>query len=74
MYKIDPRIKGTSIKGIVLSKGCILCTGAKIICNRGTFGVGENTIIGANAFLMKSTGNNEICGVPARLIKKRVIK
>lgn len=62
MYKIDPRIKNSSFRGIVLSKGCILCAGAKIICNRGILVVVENTIIGANAVLTKSTGNDEIWG------------
>lgn len=62
MYGIDPRIKSTEFRGIVLKRGCILCAGAKIICNRGVLVVGENTIIGANAVLTKSTGDNEIWG------------
>lgn len=56
-------------KGIILRKGAVICAGAKIICNRGVLVVGENTIIGANAVLTKSTGANEIwAGVPARKI------
>lgn len=50
------------IKGIILKKGSILCAGAKIICNRGLLVVGENTVVGANAVLTCSTGDNEIRG------------
>lgn len=62
----------SKFKGIVLKKGCCICPGAKIICNEGVLIVGKNTVIGANAVLTKSTGDNEIwAGVPAKLIRKR---
>lgn len=71
MYNIFPNAPKSEFSKIILKKGCVLCAGAKIICNRGTLIVGENTIIGANSVLTKSTGKNEIwAGVPAKLIKK----
>ena len=55
-----------------LKRGAILCTGARIIGKKGILVVGENTIIGANAVLTCSTGNNEVwAGIPARKIKDR---
>ncbi len=62
----------SKFEGIVVKEGAVLCAGAKIICNRGVLTVGRNTVIGANAVLTTSTGDNEVWGgVPARLIKKR---
>lgn len=62
----------SKFKGVVLKKGCCICPGAKIICNKGELVVGSNTVIGANAVLTQSTGDNEIwAGVPAKFIKKR---
>lgn len=67
---ITPSIDCTE-RSIELHDGAILCAGAKIICNRGNIVVGKNTIIGANAVLTKSTGDNEVwAGVPAKIIRK----
>lgn len=71
MYNIFPNAPKSEFKGIVLKEGCVLCVGAKIICNRGKLIVGKNTIVAANSVLTKSTGDNEIwAGIPAKLIKK----
>ena len=71
MYNIFPNAPKSEFKGIVLKEGCVLCVGAKIICNRGKLIVGKNTIVAANSVLTKSTGDNEIWGgIPAKLIKK----
>lgn len=71
-FGIAPLNKKSKFKGICLKKGCVICVGAKIICNDGLLVVGENTIVGANAVLTKSTGNNEIwVGVPAKCVKYR---
>lgn len=71
MYKIFPNAPKSEFKGIILEEGCVLCVGAKIICNRGILKVGKNTIVAANSVLTKSTGDNEIwAGIPAKLIKK----
>ena len=53
MYNIFPNAPKSEFQRIILKKGACLCAGAKIICNRGTLVVGENTIIGANAVLTK---------------------
>lgn len=72
MYGIVPDAPPSKFEGIVLKEGAVLCAGAKVICNRGLLTVGRNTIVGANAVLTRSTGDNEIwAGKPARLIKKR---
>ena len=59
-------------KGIVIEDDVILSTGAKIICKTGLLNVGRGTVIGANAVLSQSTGENEIwTGLPARRVGKR---
>lgn len=71
---IFPKSDSLPVKGIILKKGSILCAGAKIICNRGLFVVGENTVVGANEVLTCSTGDNEIWGgIPAKKLKDRVL-
>lgn len=46
--------------------------GAKVLCKEGVLTVGKNTIIGANAVLLESTGDNEIwVGIPAKKIGLR---
>lgn len=58
--------------GFVIEDGVIICAGAKIISSEETLVVGKNTIIGANAVLTRSTGENEIwVGIPAKKIKDR---
>lgn len=70
MYGMFPNAPKSEFKRIILKSGCVLCAGAKIICNRGTLTVGRNTIIAANAVLTQSTGDKEIwAGIPAKLIK-----
>ena len=74
LFRIDKKVSESQFKGILIKKGAILCAGVKIICNRGTLVVGENTVVGANAVLTKSTGKDEIwVGVPAHCLKQRDI-
>lgn len=50
---------------VVLSAGC------KVL-SKGNLVIGRGTIVGANAVLTQSTGENEIwAGIPAKLIGKR---
>ncbi|MFC1878957.1 hypothetical protein ACFLZW_03495 [Chloroflexota bacterium] len=59
-------------EGIVIEDDVILCPGAKILCKEGVLRVRRGSVIGANAVLLQSTGQDEIwAGVPARLIGKR---
>jgi len=58
--------------GIDIGDDVILSPGSKILCKEGILRVGNGTVIGANAVLLQSTGENEIwAGSPARLIGKR---
>lgn len=59
-------------EGIEIGDEVILCPGAKVLCKTGVLRVGRGTVIGANAVLLESTGEDEIwAGVPARCIGKR---
>lgn len=62
----------SAFEGIVVEDDCILSSGAKILCKKGVLRIGRGTIVGANAVLLESTGENEIwAGVPARCVGKR---
>lgn len=57
---------------IVIADDVILSPGCKILCKDGVLQVGRGTVIGANAVLLNSTGENEIwAGIPARKIGVR---
>jgi serine O-acetyltransferase len=57
---------------IVIDDQVILAPGAKVLCKEGTLRVGRRTVVGANAVLLQSTGENEIwAGVPARCLGQR---
>lgn len=54
---------------IVIEDGVVLCAGAKVLGKSGILRVAHGSIIGANAVLLQSTGENETwVGVPARPI------
>jgi serine O-acetyltransferase len=56
-------------KGILIEDDVILCPGSKVLCKDGILQVGRGSVIGANAVLLESTGENEIwAGIPARRI------
>jgi serine O-acetyltransferase len=62
----------SNFKGIVVEDDAILCPGAKILCKEGVLRIGRGSVIGANAVLLESTGENEIwAGVPAKCVGKR---
>jgi serine O-acetyltransferase len=59
-------------KGIIIEDDVILSPGAKVLGKQGILQVGRGTIVGANAVLLSSTGENEVwVGVPARCTGKR---
>lgn len=65
-------MSASAFEGIVIEDQVILCPGAKILCKRGVLKVSRGTVVGANAVLLESTGENEIwAGIPARCIGKR---
>ena len=62
----------SQFEGVEIGDDVILCPGAKILGKAGVLRVGRGTVIGANAVLLESTGEDEIwAGVPARCIGKR---
>ncbi|MDU7085929.1 MAG: serine acetyltransferase [Clostridium sp.] len=66
---VEKKWQESKMEKIIVENGVIICAGAKILCKRGVLTIGKNTIIGANAVLTKSTGENEIwAGVPAKKI------
>ena len=62
----------SKFQGIVIEDDVILCPGAKVLCKEGVLRVGRGAVIGANAVLLESTGEDEIwAGAPARCVGKR---
>jgi serine O-acetyltransferase len=56
-------------EGVVIADDVILSPGCKVLCKDGVLQVGSGSVIGANAVLLQSTGENEIwAGIPARRI------
>lgn len=59
-------------KGIEVDDDVILCPGAKVLCQEGILHIRRGAVIGANAVLLESVGENEIwAGVPARRVGLR---
>ena len=62
----------SAFKGIVVEDDVILASGAKILCKEGVLTVGRGTVVGANAVLFESTGENEVwAGIPAKRLGLR---
>lgn len=59
-------------EGIQIGDDVILSPGCKVLCREGILSVGKGTVVGANAVLLESTGENEIwAGSPARCVGER---
>ncbi len=64
--------EASSFAGIEIGDNVILCPGCKVLCKDDILRIGNGTVIGANAVLLQSTGENEIwAGAPARCVGKR---
>ncbi|MBG0771906.1 MAG: hypothetical protein H0S82_09355, partial [Anaerolineaceae bacterium] len=62
----------SKFEGIEIGDEVILSPGCKILCREGILKVGRGTVIGANAVLLESTGEDEIwAGSPARCVGRR---
>lgn len=62
----------SEFEGVIIADDVILSSGAKILGKYGKLIVGKGSVIGANAVLLQSTGENEIwAGNPAHCIGKR---
>jgi len=67
-------ISQSRFEGIIIEDDVILAPGCKILCKEGILRVGKGCVIGANAVLLQSTGENEIwAGIPARHVGMRQI-
>jgi serine O-acetyltransferase len=65
-------IESSAFKGISVEDDVILCPGSKVLGNEGILRIGRGTVLGANAVLLESTGENEIwAGMPARRVGYR---
>jgi len=62
----------SAFAGIVVGDDVILGAGAKILGADGVLRIGRGTVIGANAVLTQSTGEDEIwAGIPAKKVGQR---
>ncbi len=59
-------VSQSRFEAIVVEDDVILGAGAKVLCAEGILTIGRGTVLGANAVLTQSTGENEIwAGIPA---------
>ncbi|MCX6079825.1 MAG: hypothetical protein NTW32_09860 [Chloroflexi bacterium] len=59
----------SAFEGIEVGDDVIIGAGAKVLCERGILKLSRGTVLGANAVLLDSTGENEIwAGIPARRV------
>jgi len=57
---------------IIVEDDVVLAPGAKVLCKEGVLRVGRGTVVGANAVLLRSTGEGEMwAGVPAQCVSQR---
>jgi serine O-acetyltransferase len=62
----------SKFEGITIEDDVILAPGVKVLCKEGILQVGKGTVVGANAVLTNSTGENEIwVGIPAKCVGSR---
>ena len=62
----------SAFAGLRVEDDVILGSGAKVLGSQGILTVGRGTILGANAVLLESTGEDEIwAGIPARRVGRR---
>lgn len=65
-------IEQSQFVGIVIEEDAILGAGSKILCKEGTLTVRRGTVVGANAVLLESTGEDEVwSGIPAKCVGTR---
>lgn len=62
----------SKFEGIEIGDDVILAPGVKVLCKEGVMKIGRGTVVGANAVLTQSTGENEIwAGIPAKCLGNR---
>jgi serine O-acetyltransferase len=69
---IHRRMSASKFEGIIIEDDVILAPGSKVLGKEGVLRVRRGTVVGANAVLLESTGENEIwAGIPARKVGMR---
>ena len=59
----------SGFEGVHVDDDVILCPGSKVLAKKGVLRVGKGCVLGANAVLLESTGENEIwAGIPAKRV------
>jgi serine O-acetyltransferase len=65
-------MESSQFEGITVEDDVILSPGSKVLGKQGILRIGRGTVLGANAVLLNSTGEDEIwAGIPASFIRKR---
>ena len=65
-------IQASRFEAVQVEDDVILGAGAKVLCEHGLLRIGRGTVVGANAVLLESTGEDEIwAGIPARKVGRR---
>ena len=65
--------EGSRFEGIVVEDDVVLAQGATVLCKQGVLRVGCGMVVGANAVLLRSTGEGEAwTGVLAELVGQQV--
>jgi serine O-acetyltransferase len=65
----------SEFKGVLVEDDVLIAPGAKVLGKEGVVKVGRGTVVGANAVLLESTGENEIwAGVPAQRVGTREVE
>jgi serine O-acetyltransferase len=65
-------IEHSKFEGIIIEDDVILAPGAKILGKEGVLRVGRGCVVGANAVLLESTGQDQVwAGVPAKCVGQR---
>jgi len=65
-------IERSKFQGIEIGDEVILSPGSKVLCKEGVLRVAGGTLLGANAVLLESTGEDEVwAGLPAKKVGMR---
>jgi len=65
-------IERSKFQGIEIGDEVILSPGSKVLCKEGVLRVAGGTLLGANAVLLESTGEDEVwVGLPAQKVGMR---
>jgi serine O-acetyltransferase len=65
-------MEDSTFEAIEVGDDVVLSPGAKVLCRSGVLTIGRGSVVGANAVLLESTGEDEIwAGIPAVKVGSR---